>query len=77
VYVLAFLVLLAVALAVLASPLLAVLIALPLFVLFLLWRGWKRPKPGEEPGQAAAPGSRGTPAGPRLSSGEPRSYEGA
>jgi hypothetical protein len=78
VYLLAFLVLLAIALAVLASPLLAVLIAIPLIVLFLLWRGWKRPKPGEEPGRAEAPGGSGSAReGPRFTGGEPRSGEGA
>jgi hypothetical protein len=76
-YVLAFLVLLAVALSVLASPLIALLIAIPLFVLFLVWRGWERPKPGEEPGQAGPGESRRASEGPRFTSGEPRSGEGA
>ena len=76
-YVFALLVLLAVALSVLGSPLIALLIAIPVFVLFLVWRGWKRPKPGEELGQAGPGEFRRASEGPRFTSGEPRSGEGA
>jgi hypothetical protein len=77
VYVLAFLVILAIALLFLWSPIAAVVIALPLFLLFLLWRGWQRPKPGEEPGAGRAPTPGGETQGPRFTAGEPRSGEGA
>ena len=76
-YALAILLLLAVALSALASPLIALLIAVPLFLLFLVWRGWKRPKPGEEPGRAGPARDRRATEGPRFTSGEPRSGEGA
>jgi hypothetical protein len=76
-YVLALLVLVVAAMAVLASPLLALLIAIPLFLLFLVWRGWARPKPGEESGRAGPGGDRRASKGPRFTSGEPRSGEGA
>jgi hypothetical protein len=77
VYILAFLVILAISLLFLWSPIAAVVIALPLFLLFLLWRGWKRPKPGEEPGAGAAATPAGEKQGPRFTHGEPRSGEGA